>query len=96
MEQLTNEVRPMLQAAGVPENRYDPYFRTVRHYCHISDWFDPGTPEQAKAIEGDLADARLIQLGRDPTLARKVGKFTLRRYGELKSALPPDPHARGC
>jgi len=91
MEQLTNEVRPMLAAAGVPENRYDTYFMTVRHYCHISDWFDPGTPEQAKAIQEHLADARMIQLGRDPALAREVGEFTLRRYGELKSALPADP-----
>jgi transcriptional regulator with XRE-family HTH domain len=94
VEQLTNEVRPMLQAAGVPKNRHDQYARTVRHYCHISDCFDPGTPEQAKAIEEDLADARLIQLGRDPALARKVGEFTLRRYGELKPALPRDPYQR--
>jgi transcriptional regulator with XRE-family HTH domain len=92
MEQLTNEVRPMLAAAGVPENRRDPYMMTVRHFCHISDCFDPNTPEQAKAIEEDLADARLKQLGRDPALARKVGEFTLRRYGELKSELPADPH----
>jgi len=86
----------MLRAAGVPENRYDPYARTVRHYCHISDTFETGSPEQAKAIEEHLADALMMRLGRDPTLSRKVGEFTLRRYGELKPALPQDPHARGC
>jgi hypothetical protein len=94
MEQLTSEVRPMLQAAGVPENRCDPYFRTVRYYCHISDCFEPGSPEQAKAIEEHLADELMMRLGRDPALARKVGEFTLRRYGELKPALPQDPHQR--
>ena len=94
MEQLVNEVKPMLLAAGVPQNRYDPYARTVRHYCHISDSFEAGTPEQAKATEEHLADELMMRLGRDPALARKVGEFTLRRYGELKTALPPDPRQR--
>jgi transcriptional regulator with XRE-family HTH domain len=90
-ETIWREAGPLLGTAGVAEGRRPAYRFIVPHVCHTAARHGAESDETRRSIEERVADPELVRRGIDPDVARRLAEFALKRFGELRSTLPPEP-----
>jgi len=94
VEQVWNEVQPVLDEAGVPKERR-PVYRPLAGYC-ISAALnsEPGSGEERRQVDEYIIEPRWIGLGLDTALAQKLVGIMLARSRELAKSFPLDPRPK--
>ena len=91
VEQVWNEVQPVLDAADVPKERRPVYRGAVGACCSAALNTEPGSSKEQRQVEEYILEPRWIRLGLDTALAQKLAGVMLARFRELAKSFPPDP-----
>jgi transcriptional regulator with XRE-family HTH domain len=94
VEQLWTEAQELLRSAGVDQGKHALYRNVVLECCHIVDHHAPGSPEAERELADNVRDPRLVALGQDPVLFRRLAGLVVPRYEELRRTLPPAPSGK--
>lgn len=94
VELVWNEVQPLLDEAGVPQERRPVYRGAVGACCAAALRTEPGSAEERRQIEEYILEPRWIRLGLDTALAQKLAAIVLARFRELAKSFPPDPRPK--
>ena len=89
IDKVFEEVMPMLERAELVKGEYVNYRGVVVDCLVIALRTRPGSEERGRMRE--QAIAALAALGRDLDLGRRIADFSLARFDELKSTIPPNP-----
>jgi len=94
VEQVWQEVQPVLDEAGVAKERRTVYRRLAGACCTAVLNSEPGGEMERREIDGYIHEPQWIRLGLDTALAQKLAGIMLMRLRELARSLPPDPRPR--
>ena len=94
VEQVWNEVQPMLDEANVPKERRPVYRMAVASFCHVAGQTEPGSAGESRQVQEYATELRSIQLGLDTALAQKLAAIVLVRFRDLAKSFPPDPRPK--
>jgi hypothetical protein len=94
VEQVWNEVQPVLDEAGLPKERRPVYRGAVGACCTAALATEPGGVEERRQVEDCILEPRWIRLGLDTALAQKLAGIVLARFRELAKSFPPDPRPK--
>jgi hypothetical protein len=94
VEQVWNEVQPVLDEAGVPAERRPVYRGAVATFCTAAGQTEPGSAAESRQLQEYITEPRWIRLGLDTALAQKLAGIVLARFRELAASLPPDPRPK--
>jgi hypothetical protein len=87
--QVAKEVEPMLEKAGKLKGEYANYWGVVKECLVIAQETEPGSEARSRMLAESLD--RLAGQKRDIALGRRIAEYSLVRFDELKSSIPPDP-----
>ncbi len=94
VERMWIEVRPMLDAAGLPEGRRAVYRSVTNVCCHAALNTEPGSAAERSIVDERIFHSNLTGLGLDTALAQKLANFVLPRFRGLAKSFPPDPRPK--
>jgi transcriptional regulator with XRE-family HTH domain len=95
VEQVWQEVQPLLDEAGVAKERR-AIWRPLAGYCFAAALnSEPGSEREQRQLDEYILEPRRMRLGLDTALAQKLAGVMLTRLRELAKSLPPDPRPRG-
>ena len=94
VEQVWNEVQPVLDEAGVAKERRPVYRGAVGACCTAAMHTEPGSAEERRQVDEYILEPRWIRLGLDTALAQRLAGIMLARFRELASSFPPDPRPK--
>lgn len=94
VEQVWNEVQPMLDEAGVPKERRPVYRGMVGTCCTAALSTEPGSTQERRQVEEYILEPRWIGLGLDTALAQKLAGTALVRFRGMAGSFPPDPRPK--
>jgi transcriptional regulator with XRE-family HTH domain len=94
VQQVWNEVQPVLDKASVPNERRPVYRGAVGVFCTAAMHAEPGSVEEKRQVDGYILEPRWIQLGLDTALAQKLATIVLARFRELARSFPPAPRPK--
>jgi len=94
VEKVWQEVQPVLDEAGVPQERRAVYRGLVGACCTAALNFEPGSERERREVDQYILEPRWIRLGLDTALAQKLAGIMLPRFRELAKTLPPDPRPK--
>jgi transcriptional regulator with XRE-family HTH domain len=94
VEQVWNEVQPVLDEAGVPKERRPVYRGAVLTCCTAALHTEPGSAEERRQVEEYILEPRWIGLGLDTALAQKLAGIVLARFRDRAKSFPPDPRPK--
>ena len=94
VEQVWDEVQPLLDEAGVPKERRTVYRGAVGTCCAAALRTEPGSAEERRQIEEYILEPRWIRLGLDTAFAQRIAGIVLARFRELAESFPPDPRPK--
>jgi transcriptional regulator with XRE-family HTH domain len=94
VEQIWNEVQPVLDEAGVAKERRPVYRGAVGACCAAALRTEPGSAEERRQIDEYILEPRWIRLGLDTALAQKIAGIALARFRELAESFPPNPRPK--
>ena len=93
IEEVSGEVVPWLDEAGVVRNARVVFVNAVRVCWNICRQTRPGTPERERLVAELRANpGKPVP---DPGLLDRVCRLAFRRYQEQEAGFPPDPYAEG-
>jgi len=94
VEQVWNEVQPLLDEAGVPQERRPVYRGAVGACCTAALNTEPGSAREQRQVDEYILEPRWVRLGLDTALAQKLAGIALARMRELAESFPPDPRPK--
>jgi len=94
VEQVWQEVQPLLDRAGVPSERRSVYRGLVGTCCTAALEFEPGSKGEKQEVEQYILDPLWASRGLDKALAEKLCGIMLARFRELAKSFPPDPRPK--
>ena len=94
IEQVWNEVQPVLDEASVSKERRPVYRGAVGACCTAVLRTEPGSVEERRQVEEYVLEPRWIQLGLDTALAQRLIGIVLTRFRELAKSFPSDPRPK--
>ena len=94
VEQVWNEVQPLLDTAGVPTERRPVYRGAVGACCTAALATETDSVEERRQIEEYMLNPHWIRLGLDTALAQKLVGIVLARFRELAQSFPSDPRPK--
>jgi hypothetical protein len=94
VEQVWNEVQPVLDEANVPKERRPVYRGAVATFCYVAGQTQPGSADESRQSQEYITEPRRIQLGLDTAVAQKLAGIVLARFRDLARAFPPDPRPK--
>ncbi|MBN2465739.1 hypothetical protein JXD38_09000, partial [candidate division WOR-3 bacterium] len=94
VEQVWQEVQPLLDEAGVAKERR-AIWRPLSGYCFAAVLnSEPGSEREQRQLDEYILEPRRMRLGLDTALAQKLAGIMLARFRELAKILPPDPRPK--
>jgi transcriptional regulator with XRE-family HTH domain len=94
VEQVWNEVQPMLDEASVPKERRAVYRGMVGICCAAALNFEPGSVGERRELDKYILEPQWLKRGLDTTLAQKLAGVMLARFRELAKSFPSDPRPK--
>ena len=94
VEQVWNEVQPVLDEANVPKERRSVYRGAIATFCYVAGQTQPGSADESRQSQEYITEPRRIQLGLDTAVAQKLAGIVLARFRDLARAFPPDPRPK--
>ncbi|HTW91023.1 MAG TPA: helix-turn-helix domain-containing protein [bacterium] len=94
VEQVWQEVQPLLDEAGVPNERRPVYRGLVGVCCSAALNHEPGSVGERRQLDEYMLEPRWVRLGLDTALAQKLANIVLACFRELAKSFPPDPRPR--
>jgi len=94
VEQVWQEVQPLLDEAGVARERRAVYRGLGGVCCTVALASEPGGELEQREIDAYIREPQWIRLGLDTALAQKLAGIMLPRLRELARSLPPDPRPK--
>jgi transcriptional regulator with XRE-family HTH domain len=94
VEQVWNELQPVLDEGGVPKERRAVYRGVVAACCTAATYFEPGSVGERRQLEEYILEPRWIRLGLDTALAQRLAGVMLACFRELAQSFPPDPRPK--
>jgi hypothetical protein len=94
VEEVWGEVQPLLDEAGVPNERRPVYRRLVGVCCTAALKCEPGSDRERRELDMYILEPQWIHLGLDTALAQKLAAIMLPRFRELARSFPPDPRTK--
>ncbi len=94
VDQVWQEVQPVLDDAGVPKERRATYRGLVGACCAAALNFEPGSVGEKTQLDEYILNPEWIDRGLDTALAQKLAALMLVRFRELAKTLPPDPRLK--
>jgi hypothetical protein len=94
VEQVWNEVQPVLDEAGVPGDRRPVYRGAAATFCSIAVNAEPGSAAESRQLQEYITEPRWMQLGLDTALAQKLAGIVLARFRDLARSFPPNPRPK--
>jgi transcriptional regulator with XRE-family HTH domain len=93
-EQVSEELQPMLDEAGVAKERRPVYNGMVGTCCTAALNFEPGSVSERRELDMYILEPHWLERGLDTALARKLANVMLTRFRELARSFPPDPRPK--
>jgi transcriptional regulator with XRE-family HTH domain len=93
-QRVWDEVQPLLDEAGVPNERRTVYRRLVGVCSTAAMNCEPGSVGERQELDMYILEPQWIHLGLDTALAQKLAAIMLTRFRELAKSFPPDPRPR--
>jgi transcriptional regulator with XRE-family HTH domain len=94
VEKVWGEVQPLLDEAGVPNERRPVYRRLVGVCCTAALRCEPGSDRERRELDTYILEPQWIHLGLDTALAQRLAAIMLPRFRDLAKSFPPDPRSK--
>jgi transcriptional regulator with XRE-family HTH domain len=94
VEKVWGDVQPLLDEAGVPNERRTVYRRLVGVCSTAAMNYEPGSAGERQELDMYILEPQWIHLGLDTALAQKLAAIMLPRFRELAKSFPPDPRSK--